>query len=155
MFLDGLGNEQGRLLQPETDERIRKWALFSSPIANSSAVFRASAARWAGFYDESLRQFADWEFWLRLGCQGKLYNFPEFLSYYTRWRGNSSSTNVRENGNAALSIVRRFKGRYPRYRLAMLYAYLYPMRGGRLFSVRERVSAVYSRLSAEKKASPR
>lgn len=44
--------------------------------------FRRGAFERAGFWDESLRRIPDFEYWLRLGLEGKFKRIPEFLASY-------------------------------------------------------------------------
>lgn len=123
ILVDQNQRETGRVLQPETDAGIRQLALFSSPIANSAGVFRYDAAAAIGFYDISCTQFADWDFWLRMGRVGKLYNFQEYFLYYTRWAGGSSAKNAWKSARIAPSIVQRYRRDYPNFPRALLCAY--------------------------------
>ena len=75
---------------------MRKVALMANPIANSTAMFRASFNE---RYDDSLQGFADWDFWLKLGRRGKMYNFRELFLAYRMWNGDvplSSSAQTRD-----------------------------------------------------------
>ena len=84
--VDANGNETGRIRKPETDAAIRRVMLAANGIANSTSMFRRKEA---GLYDETLAQFADWDFYLRLGTRGKLYNFPEYFLAYRMWHQGS------------------------------------------------------------------
>jgi glycosyltransferase involved in cell wall biosynthesis len=119
------GVEQKRILKPQTDIAIRRNALVANPMANSTALFRRDVAAGVHNYDESLREFADWDFWLKMGLSGKLYNFPEYFLYYRMWPGGASFARQRGAAEAALVIVRRYRGKYPRFGHAMLSAYTY------------------------------
>jgi glycosyltransferase involved in cell wall biosynthesis len=126
--VDGDGKETAKLQKPETDEAIRRIMLFANGIANSSSMFRREPA---GFYDETLKGFADWDFFLRLGKLGKLYNFPEYFLAYRMWHKGGSVVDQKKNAAAALVIVHRYRNDYPGYakaivltRLHWLYAQL-------------------------------
>lgn len=122
IMVDERGAETGRLFKPETDEAIRRVALYANPIANSTGMFRRAAGE---RYDEAIPQFADWEFWLRLGTKGKLYNFPEYFLNYRMWHNASSFINQRENAQSALIIVNRYRHDYPGYAKAIVFTGLY------------------------------
>lgn len=81
------GNTTAKILKPENDADIRKVMLFANPMANSSTIFRRSVAEKLGLYDETMLQFADWDFWLKMGLEGKIYNFPEYFLSYRMWGG--------------------------------------------------------------------
>jgi len=120
--MDERGVETGRILKPVTDHVIRQVALFANPVANSTGMFRRALG---GLYDESLPQFADWDFWLRLGTKSKLYNFPEYFLNYRMWGGTASFANQRQNVDLAFVIVRRYRRDYPGFTKAMLLTSLY------------------------------
>lgn len=122
IVVDEKDKEQARILKPETNGLIQRMALSANPIANSAGIFRRVSA---GSYDESMLQFADWDFWLRLGTKGKLYNFPEYFLAYRIWQQGSSFLHQRENANAALLIVNRYKHQYSGFTKAIFLARLY------------------------------
>jgi len=119
-------NEKGvaieDVLKPESDAEIRHVALRANPIANSTAMFRRSVGEQ---YDPGLAQFADWDFWLRMGEHGKLYNSPEIFLAYRIWNRGSSFVNQRANAISAIRVVRRHRDRYPGYKRAILTARAY------------------------------
>ncbi|MBI4085879.1 MAG: glycosyltransferase family 2 protein [Candidatus Liptonbacteria bacterium] len=110
-----------RYLKPEKDEEIRKYMLFSNPMANSTTVFRKAAGEKVGWYDESTRYSGDRDFWLKMGLVGKLYNFPEYFSYYTMSDSNTSVQKIRPHLKASLMIMKRYKGKYPGYVSALAF----------------------------------
>ncbi len=114
-----------RFLKPETDEEIRKNALYANPMAHSSGMYRRSAIEQIGLYDETLAGFQDWDVWLRLGKIGKLYNFPEYFCYYQLWEGSGSFQAPLGNTRSALKIVRRHKDAYRGFPVALGMAYAY------------------------------
>lgn len=122
IMTDGRGKELGKIMKPEHDEDIRKVALFANPIANSTALFRKSDTI---VYDENLSGFADWDFWLKLGKRGKLYNFPEYFLEYRMWDRGGSFIHQKENARAAMVIVSRYRDAYPGFVKAFLFAKVY------------------------------
>ena len=125
IVIDENGKEKSRFLKPERDEEIRQHALIANPMANLTAMFRRSAAEKIGFYDETMPQFADWDFWLKMGLVGKLYNFREYFACYQMWEGGASFRNQKANAHAALRIVRRYKNQYPGFWKAIFLTYSY------------------------------
>lgn len=121
------GKELFKTLKPREDADIRNRALYANPMANSTTVFRRAAAEKAGNYDETLKQFADWDFWLKLGTVGKLYNFPEYFTSYMVWERGASFSKQRESAQAAFRIVKRHKGEYPGYLRGLCFACSYWM----------------------------
>ena len=146
IIVDEVGRERSKMFKPETDEAIRRVALYANPIANSTGMFRRDAARAIGDYDESLKQFADWDFWLRLGTKGKLYNFPEYFLAYRMWDSGASFTDQRQNVDYAIVIVRRYKNDYPGYAKAMLLSCLYWCYARLPYGIRKGMNGFLSRL---------
>lgn len=141
--VDGSGNEKARLRKPETDEAIRRVMLAANAMANSTTMFRRKEA---GFYDESMRQFADWDFYLRLGTIGKLYNFPEYFLAYRMWDKGSSFVNQRKNADAAVAIYRRYCGVYPGAVRGFFVTYAYWLYSRLPLALRRNLNAFLSRL---------
>ncbi|MCR4328863.1 MAG: glycosyltransferase [Patescibacteria group bacterium] len=112
------GKELYRYLKPERDEEIRRYMLFSNPMANSTTVFRREVGEKVGWYDESIRYAGDRDFWLKMGLQGKLCNVPDYFSYYTKGTANTSIARMRPHLKTAFMVMRRYKGKYPRYTAA-------------------------------------
>ncbi len=115
----------GKYFKPERDAEIRSRALLANPIVNSTALFRRVVDGRPVLYDNAIRQFADWDFWLTAGALGKLYNFPVYLTHYALWDGGSSFRNQKENARAAIRIVRKHRRQYRGYTLAVVLAWLY------------------------------
>jgi glycosyltransferase involved in cell wall biosynthesis len=123
--IDYKGLKTGEFLKPEKDEDIRRNILVANPMANSSTMFRRAAAEAIGNYDETIRQCADWEFWLRMGLLGKLYNFPEYFLFYRMWSQGTSFARQRDVAASALRIIQQHRNEYPRFRQAFSLALTY------------------------------
>ncbi|MBI4087749.1 MAG: glycosyltransferase family 2 protein [Candidatus Liptonbacteria bacterium] len=109
------GKELYRYLKPETDKEIRERMLFGNPIANSTTVFRRAVGEQVGRYDETTRYSGDRDFWLKMGLVGKLYNFPEYFSYYTMSNVNTSIAKIKPHLKASLVVMKRYRKSYPHY----------------------------------------
>ena len=114
----------GAVLKPEKNASIRSTALLANPIGNSTAVFRRYVNGKPALYDESMTGFADWEFWLKMGAEGKLYNFPEYFAHYALWQGGGSFGQHKVNTQASIRIVRKYRDEYRWYLPALTLAYL-------------------------------
>jgi len=123
ILVDEHGRERGQIFKPEFDEAVRSVALLANPIANSTAMFRRTMGGRPALYDESIKGFADWDFWLMLGSVGKLYNFPEHTTCYALWEGGGSFQAQKVNTRAAVRIVKRYRDRYRGGALALWLAY--------------------------------
>ncbi len=110
-----------RYLKPETDQQIRNRMLFGNPMANSTTLFRVSAGEKVDWYDPSIRYSGDRDFWLKLGTLGKLYNFPEYFSYYTMSGSNTSIVQMRPHLKTSFLVMRRYKNNYPHYVAAYIF----------------------------------
>ena len=149
ILVDQDGSERGRFLKPESDDAIRARALLANPIANSTAIFRRTLAGEPALYDESIKGFADWDFWLMIGEHGKLYNFPEHVAHYALWEGGGSFHSQKVNTRAAVRIVKKHSQHYDGGAAALALAYLYLAYAHLPLSVRR---ASYHTLSSLKKA---
>lgn len=123
IVIDHRHKELYRYLKPETDEKIRKYMLFSNPMANTTTIFRQESGKKIGFYDVSLRYSADRDFWLKLGKIGKLYNFPRYFAYYLMSGNNTSIKKIRPHLKNSLMITKRYKDDYPNYQKAIIINY--------------------------------
>ena len=119
VVVDTAGREKYRYLKPERDEQIRALMLYSNPMANSTTLFRRTVGEQVGWYDESTRYSGDRDFWLKAGLQGKLYNFPDYFSYYTMSGDNTSIAKLKPHLAASLLIMKRYKRDYPHYAPAL------------------------------------
>lgn len=131
VVVNGAGEELYRYLKPIEDGDIKKHMLLSNPMANSTTIFRRAAGEQVGWYDETTRYSGDRDFWLKLGLVGRLYNFPEYFSYYTMGEHNTSIAKMRPHLKASLVIMQRYKSVYPNYlpalavnRLQYAYSFL-------------------------------
>ena len=124
IVVDMNGKELYRYLKPERDGDIRRNILFSNPMANSTTMFKLNVARELGLYDESIRYSGDRDFWLKMGLRGKLYNFPEYFSYYTMSGSNTSIIKMRPHLKTSLAVMKRYKGKYPNYYPALLFNWI-------------------------------
>ena len=94
-----------RYFENETDSQIRKKALLSNPFTHPTVLFRKDAAVKIGTYQ--ILEFAeDWDFWLRLGKVGKLYNFPEYFAHYLMAGQNISLKNQRGLAKMLFKIIK-------------------------------------------------
>ncbi|MDP2598883.1 MAG: glycosyltransferase [Candidatus Liptonbacteria bacterium] len=115
VVVDEGGKELYRYLKPERDEDIRKSALVTSPISSSTFLGRADAVLRAGPFDETLNFNEDWDFFLKLGTFGKMYNFPEYFSYYTMTGRNRSAVFMRTHTIKGFEVLFRYRKQYPRF----------------------------------------
>jgi glycosyltransferase involved in cell wall biosynthesis len=112
--IDEKENELFRYLENETDTQIRKKALLSNPFTHPTVLFRKDTAIKIGGY-RILEYAEDWDFWLMLGREGKLYNFPQYFAHYMMAGQNISLKNQRGLAKKLFEIIKAHKDFYPNY----------------------------------------
>ncbi|OHB20559.1 MAG: hypothetical protein A3J67_00255 [Parcubacteria group bacterium RIFCSPHIGHO2_02_FULL_48_10b] len=114
VVVDEKGQERYRYLKPEHDAQIRNVALFANPMAHSTVLYRKEAALRVGLYDASYNgHAADRALFLRLGRMGKLYNFQDYLAYYTLGVQNMFLSHQRMQLKASLMHMKKYREGYP------------------------------------------
>jgi len=110
---------------PEKDEDIRKRMLFGDAHVHSSLVFRKEVWETIGGYDEKLPFGDDWNFYLRLGKVGKLYNFPEYFTYFLLGQQNKTDRveYKRESLGVSIRFIKKYRNDYPGFPKAILLAW--------------------------------
>lgn len=106
--------EKYKYFKRETDEKIRHNALKANPFAHNTVMFRKDVALSLGGYD-NLKYAEDWDFWLRLGKVGKLYNFKRHFACYLSTDQNTSYIKHRDMSKFLFSLIKKYKNDYPNY----------------------------------------
>lgn len=114
IVIDNNGNERFRYFKPETDESIRKRALFANPFTHSTVMFRRDVALAVGGYG-NFKNAEDWDLWLRMGTKGKFYNFQEYFVRYLMSDNSKTVIFKRSQSEEVLSIVRTHRSEYPNF----------------------------------------
>ena len=113
-LVDNEGKIIYKYFENRTDEEIRKNALKSNPFSHSSVLFRRDIAISTGCYG-CYRNAEDWEFWLRLGKAGKLYNFNEYYTSYLYAGQNLSTNSQKDIVRNVYKIIKLYRKDYPNY----------------------------------------
>jgi glycosyltransferase involved in cell wall biosynthesis len=94
-------------------EDIRLPELFSRNFLNVTALFKKSAWRDAGGYDEKLPGYEDWDLWITMASKGYRFKLiPEPLFFY-RFRTNSRAANSEhKDAQKRMAIMRKHKDIY-------------------------------------------
>ena len=92
--------------KPESDNEIRKDFFVKNPFFHSSVMFRLEAVKRIGGYDEKIKFGEDLDLWLRLGKEGKFYNFPEVMIKY---RIHNDNEIKKHWSGAVLDVLRIIK----------------------------------------------
>jgi glycosyltransferase involved in cell wall biosynthesis len=67
--VDEYGSRVGKIMDTPLPEQVER-LLLGNPLHVGSVLVRRSWQEQAGFFDESLRSYEDWDMWLRLGYLG-------------------------------------------------------------------------------------
>lgn len=94
-------------------EDVRLPELFSRNFLNVTALFKKSAWRDAGGYDEKLPGYEDWDLWITLASKGHRFKLiPEPLFFY-RFRSDSRAANSEhKDAQKRMAIMRKHKDIY-------------------------------------------
>jgi len=123
--VDDFNKEILRYLNPETDEMIRNVILKRNPFVHSSVVFRKDAGIKAGLYNEGDygKYIEDYEFWLRLGREGKMYNLPIYAVRFMSRTGNTTNKNRGLQFFKAIRLIKDNRKYYRGYLKSLCFAY--------------------------------
>jgi glycosyltransferase involved in cell wall biosynthesis len=115
-----------RYLNPETDRKIRNKFLKKNCFVHSSILFTKDTALKLGGYieDEETKYIEDYDFLLRLGLVGKLHNLPIYATLYTSRKNSISSDNKFKQFKKNIALIKKFKGKYPKYFQSVIFSYL-------------------------------
>lgn len=106
-------------LRPQSDNEIRKTMLFRNNFFTSTVMFRRGAALKAGgFIKDGVDVAEDYDLWLRMGQNGKMYNFPEVFTLYSPTSYNKDKFKGFLQKQAHL--IAQNKASYPYFWLASL-----------------------------------
>lgn len=73
---------------PTSDEEVKKFMLFRSPLIHPTVMFRRAVFEEGHRYDAKLTMMQDYELWSRLVIAGhRISNIPEFLLWYRMAEG--------------------------------------------------------------------
>lgn len=127
IMTDEDGKELYRFYKNESDEKIRRKALLACPMEHTTIMFRKDTAVKIGCY-QKYKVAEDWDFFLRLGKEGKLYNFQEYFTYYLQGSQNLSLKNQSDVAKTEIEIIKKHSKDYPLFFYGMtlhITQYLY------------------------------
>ncbi len=133
--VDADGKEIGRVLNPESDNEIRKKILFRNPFAHSTVIYRRSTAINIGGYNEDLKIGEDYDLWLRLGKCGQFANLGEYAACYRLHESNITKSKKLTALLNNLKIITNYRRDYPGYYSAFLKRQLKLMIGQLLWQI--------------------
>ena len=112
IVVDADDKEQFRYHKPETDDAIRRVALFANPFTHSTVLFRRDIALAVGGYGD-YQNAEDWDLWLRMGMRGELHNLQEYFVRYLMTDTNKTFLHKRSQSRELLRIVYTHRDEYP------------------------------------------
>ena len=115
-----------KYLLPETDKEIRNKILLKNCFVHSSVIFQKEKFILVGGYDEGeyTRHVEDYDLWLRLGSVGKMINIQEYSTGFTFRENSLSSKNKIEQFKKNITLIKKYKNKYPSYSKAITFGYL-------------------------------
>lgn len=122
ILVDENGGELFRYLKKESDDEIRKFALYSNPFTHATVMFRKDVALKLGGY-KNIKHVEDMELWLRMGKVGKLHNMKEYFITYMTAGQNKSFKQQRENSRTVVDVVKLHSKDYPNFYKAFALNY--------------------------------
>ena len=100
------------VVKPELDSDIRKNFFVKNPIFHSSVMFRFVIIKKIGGYDEEIKFGEDPDLLLRMGKEGKFYNFPELMIKYRVHGDNEAKKNWSGAVFDVLRIIKKNRKEY-------------------------------------------
>lgn len=122
IVIDENEKELYRYFENEKDLEIRRKILFANPMSHPSVMFRRATAIKIGGY-RKLEFAEDWDFFLRMGKEGKMHNFKDYFAFYQMAQQNNSLRNQRGLAKAILKLIKEYKDDYPNYYIGVLLNY--------------------------------
>lgn len=105
--------------RPETDSNIRTTMLFRNNFFTSTVMFRKESGIRAGGFKIDENDFAeDYDLWLRMGTLGKMYNFSEVFTIYTK--PNYNKDRFKAFLKKQVRLIKQHSGNYPGFWLAKI-----------------------------------
>ena len=95
-----------RVRKPEFDYREMLAKMTCPP--GPGTFFRRAAFESAGPWDSSIKQMIDYEYWLRLGLQGRFLRIPEVLAGYRVHEASQTFTAHGMRAEEPVLIIKRF-----------------------------------------------
>jgi glycosyltransferase involved in cell wall biosynthesis len=119
IVVDDADRERFRYFKLETDDLIRRRALFANPFTHSTVMFRADLARAVGGYGK-FKNAEDWDLWLRMGTKGKFHNLQEYFVRYLLTENSKTVIFKRSQTREIFSLLWTRRKEYPGFPLALM-----------------------------------
>ncbi|MFA6158125.1 MAG: glycosyltransferase family 2 protein [Candidatus Paceibacterota bacterium] len=122
--IDENGARTGSISYETTDAGIRAHFLRRNQFAQSSIMYRLSAAQAVGGYDPAWTVNDDYDLWLKMGSQGTFANLSEEMAAYREHTGGITKTKRLKAAIEHLRIIKKHGKQYPNYVPALFKSYL-------------------------------
>lgn len=122
IVIDEDDREQFRYYKLETDTQIRDKALFANPFTHSTVMFRRDVAQGVGGYG-NYGNVEDWDLWLRMGLQGKFYNFQQYFVRYLLTEKSKTFIFKRSQSRDILRVIALHRKEYGHFAAAYALNY--------------------------------
>lgn len=113
--IDGHGKILDTTIFETDNQSIRKHILCRNQFAQSSLLYRTQLARDAGGYNVSYKVCDDYDLWLKIGLNAEFANMPEYMTGYRIHTGGITKTKKMLAAREHLSIIKKYKEKYPGY----------------------------------------
>ncbi len=121
--IDNFDRISGDIALKSSDSAIRRRILLSNQFINSSVLMRRDLLDKIGFYKNYLVG-EDYDLFLRIGLVGKFFNFSDKMIAYRKHSGSITKEKRFVASKEHLKIVKKYKGKYPLYFIAVVKSYL-------------------------------
>lgn len=142
--IDKKGKRLCEIKKTNDIEIIKKTCLLFNPVIHSSSLFRKNTAISIDLYDESIPDYQDWDFALKMIREGEIYILQEFMIEYRMWGGNSSSNKIASMSKSTYDIITKHRSYFPNFNKALAYYYLILMYSKLPFIIRNSLAKYMS-----------
>lgn len=103
----------GKSEVPTNDSVIKEQLLFKNWLVHNSTIcLRKNILEQEGYFNKDKFPVADYDFLLRVNDKHKIINIPEYLYFYRKYRGQTTSRYRKQMYNKTLEISLDYLGRY-------------------------------------------
>jgi len=119
-MIDESGKHLKNFCPPVADKKIRGQILWHNCFLHSSIMVRKSVLLEAGGYKREEQHVEDYGLWLRIGKIAQFANLSEVLVSYRLVPQSVTRTKNAQQLKSIISLIKKYKGDYPNYRVGYL-----------------------------------
>lgn len=109
------------IINPQTDQLIRKQMLFRCPFCHYTVVFRKYWYDKVGGYNEQLPYSEDWDLWMKMGKVTKMANLSVITTCGAEEKGSLTDRFYTKQFSVNQKILKQYCKNYPNWYLAKIY----------------------------------